>query len=260
MNPIILSILNGSSHRWSGTKRLTISAGSRSKRGTASGYYLTNPLAKRFSSNFLLLLLICLLLGSCKVEHVPKVAVIEGDIVTRGTTNPATSKPLKMGLYEQRGQGEFIFRSSYYVLLHEFYTDDKGHFKLTYPLETLPSSYSVQIMEPVEGHFRSDYVKRLHSNAVNLFRMELHPHSWLKFVIDNRNGGQFDYFSFVIEGYDRLAFIGNSTAFDYFLVPGADSVQIVFNDHRYDPWKQRIYRVYVEGQDTTEHVVVIPPI
>lgn len=257
MNPIILSILNGSSHRWSGTKRLTISAGSRSKRGTASGYYLTNPVANRFSSNFLLLLLICLLLGSCKVEHVPKVAVIEGDIVTRGTTNPATSKPVKMGLYERRGQG--LFLGAYDVLIHEFYTDDKGHFKLTYPLQSLPSSYTIEVMEPVDGHFRLDYTRVLHSNAVNLFRIELHPESWLKFVIDNRNGGQFDYFSFVIQGHDRLSHTGTGMPFGYFRVAGADSVQIVFNDHRYSPLKQQIYRVYVQGQDTTEHVMVIPP-
>jgi hypothetical protein len=189
---------------------------------------------------------------------VPKVAVIEGDIVTRGTTEPATSKPVKMGLYERRGQG--LFLRAYDVLIHEFYTDDRGHFKLTYPLQSLPSSYAVEVMEPVDGHFRLDYTRVLHSNAVNLFRIELHPESWLKFVIDNRNGGQFDYFSFVIQGHDRLAYVGNSVGLGYFRVAGADSVQIVFNDQRYNPWKQRIYRVYVEGQDTTEHVVVIPPL
>lgn len=203
--------------------------------------------------------LVLLCFSSCKVEHVPKVAVIEGDIVTRGTTNPATTKPLKMGLYEQRGQGNLLISSSYFVLLHEFYSDDKGHFELTYPLETHPSSYKVEIMEPVEGHFRSDHNKILNSNAVNLMRMELHPHSWLKFMIDNRNGGEYDYFSFVIEGYDRMAFFGNGMAFDYFLVPGADSVQIVFNNHQFSPWKQQVYRIYVEGQDTTEHII-IPPI
>lgn len=197
---------------------------------------------------------------ACKVEHVPKIAVIEGNIITRGTTSPATTKPLKMGLFEQRGQGGMIFPNSYYVLLHEFYSDDKGRFKLTYPLETIPSSYKVEIIEPVEGHFRSDHNKILRSNVVNLLSMELHPHSWLKFVIDNPNGGQYDYFSFVIEGYDRLSHTGNSVAWGYFLVPGADSLQIVFNDHRHRPLKQQIYKVFVKGQDTTEHVVVIPPL
>ncbi|MFN3529937.1 MAG: hypothetical protein ACK417_08475 [Bacteroidia bacterium] len=219
------------------------------------GAFFNRP-PRRFPTFFLLLLSLALafLLNACSKDK-SYIASIQGQVLTLGTNQVATSRPLRMGLYERVPTKGFLTPSAE-VLIHEFYCEPDGSYAIQHKLEQNPHRYFVKLLEEPDNHYLIYEQADLYSRDKNEVNLYAHPTSWLDLTIDNSEGNSTDKFAYIF-GFNIRRYFGATANRDVFQAPGEDSLILIMEDHRYDPFRTERIRLLLPAWDTL-HMVYTP--
>ncbi len=195
----------------------------------------------------LILLVFSLSLGSCQKEQGQE-TVIEGRIVELGSFQLVRVEGLRLALYRHERNGFFPSGST---KLAEFTTDEGGNFYHKLKLEKDFRSHYIELLESPSGYFVIDRIRYLNSNSLNMIQLNLNKEAWLKVILNNEGGGQFDYFVFAINGRG-YSHTGGGKPFVIHRVPSLDTCHIIFSDYRTIPVTNTLFRPVVFPNDTLE--------
>lgn len=194
-----------------------------------------------------LVLLFGIGLWSCQKEELQD-TVIEGRITEFGSFEPVRVGGLRVALYETGSTSIF---NSYTTKVAEIVTNENGEFYLETQLNKNPESYFIQLLDGPEDYFLIDNIRVLKSRTLNLVQFNLNKETWLKLILNNEGGGQFDYFVFSINGR-AYTHTGGGRPSVIQRVPSFDTCRIPFADHRTNPVTVRYFSPVLPPNDTTE--------
>jgi hypothetical protein len=195
----------------------------------------------------LILLFFSVAFSACQKEQVQD-TVIEGRITEVGTFEPVRVEGLRLGLFRHERNGFFPSGST---KLAEFTTDEKGSFYHTLKLERDFRSYYIELLESPSGYFAIDRIRYLNSNSLNFIQLNMNREAWLKLILNNEGGGEFDYFVFAING-TGYSHTGGGKPSVIQRVPSLDTCHIIFSDYRTNPVTNTLFRPVVMPNDTLE--------
>lgn len=202
----------------------------------------------------LLVLFFGMALWGCQKDKV-QTTVIEGRITELGSFEPVRVAGLRLGLYETGSAGFF---SSYRTKIAEFTTNDNGEFYFETLLNKNPESYFVELLERPSNYFLIDNIRQLSSPVLNLVQFNLNREAWLKVILNNEGGGQFDYFRFGINS-TIYTHTGGGRPSVVQRIPSFDSCSIQFVDYRISPEKTTFYKIIAPANDTLDFEIDLRP-
>lgn len=234
---------------------LKVRPGKHLKRMAALG---TSPVLWRaWTGSFALKLLVLffgMALWGCQKDKA-QTTVIEGRITELGSFEPVRVAGLRLGLYETGSAGFF---SSYRTKIAEFTTNDNGEFYFETHLNKNPESYFIELLERPSNYFLIDNIRQLSSPVLNLVQFNLNREAWIRVILNNEGGGQFDYFVFAINGIG-YSHTGGGRPSVVQRVASYDSCHLVFSDYRTTPETNTLFRPMVMPNDTLEFEIDLRP-
>jgi hypothetical protein len=202
----------------------------------------------------ILVLFFAMALWGCQKDKV-QTTIIEGRITELGSFEPVKVAGLKLGLYETGSAGYF---SSYSTKIAEFTTNDNGEFYFEARLNKNPESYFVELLERPSNYILKDNIRQLSSSVLNLIQFNLNREAWLRVILNNEGGDQFDYFVLSVNGV-RYMHTGGGRPSLIRRVPSYDSCYLIFADHRTTPEINTLYKPVVMPNDTLEFEIDLRP-
>lgn len=202
----------------------------------------------------LIVLLLGMSLWSCQKERVQD-TVIEGRIAELGSFDPIRVGGLRLALFKTSSNGIF---PSPDIKVGEFTTDEDGRFYYTTSLDSYYGRYFIKLLDAPAGYFALDHSRALMSESWNLFQLNMNREAWLKVILNNEGGGDFDYFKFAINEI-RYSHTGGGRPSVIQRVPSLDTCKIPFADYRTSPETLLLFKTIALPNDTTEFEIDLRP-
>ena len=202
----------------------------------------------------ILVLFFAMALWGCQKDKV-QTTIIEGRITELGSFEPVRVAGLKLGLYETGSAGYF---SSYSTKIAEFTTNDNGEFYFEARLNKNPESYFVELLERPSNYILKDNIRQLSSSVLNLIQFNLNREAWLRVILNNEGGDQFDYFRFSINA-TIYSHTGGGSPSVIQRIPSFDSCTIQFIDYRVSPEQKTFYKIIALANDTLDFEIDLRP-
>lgn len=194
----------------------------------------------------------CFIIGSLVFISCQKsenqMTVIQGELAELGSFETIKVKGLRLALYKSSSQSIFPTPD---LKVAEFTTDENGQFYFVTRLDAYFGMYYIKLLDAPTGFYALDNSRRLTSSVFNLFQLNMNREAWLKLILNNQGGGEFDYFVFSINGIP-YTHTGGGRPSVIQKVPSLDTCKIPFLDYRTNPETISFFKIIVVPNDTTE--------